>query len=436
MLNKILSTINKYNLIQKGDKIVIGVSGGPDSMCLLDSLYCLKDKLNIEIIVAHINHKIRKEADEETEYVKDYCKNKNIKCYVKKAEVEKLAKEQKLGTEEMGRKIRYDFFKEVAKKENANKIATAHNLNDNVETVMLNLLRGTGISGLKGIEIKRTEDNLEYIRPIRECERKDIEKYCEEQNLNPRIDKTNFENIYNRNKVRNELIPFLKKEFNPNILEGINRLSDLAREEEEYFEEKNILKDEVIDDVEEKIEEGTENVEDFENEIINDNEKIYVYITGEVNNPGIVVLPIGSRIVDAIDCAGGITQKADIMKVNLVYMLQDGMKVNIPSSIELKNNPNFEYITMSSGDEKNDSNIKKATTVDTKSESAFKVSNVNINTATQTELETLPGIGPSLALKIINYRKENGKFKSIEELKSVNGIGENKYEEIKKYIYV
>lgn len=237
MLNKILSTINKYNLIQKGDKIVIGVSGGPDSMCLLDSLYCLKDKLNIEIIVAHINHKIRKEADEETEYVKDYCKNKNIKCYVKKAEVEKLAKEQKLGTEEMGRKIRYDFFKEVAKKENANKIATAHNLNDNVETVMLNLLRGTGISGLKGIEIKRTEDNLKYIRPIRECERKDIEKYCEEQNLNPRIDKTNFENIYNRNKVRNELIPFLKKEFNPNILEGINRLSDLAREEEEYFEE-------------------------------------------------------------------------------------------------------------------------------------------------------------------------------------------------------
>lgn len=224
---------------------------------------------------------------------------------------------------------------------------------------------------------------------------------------------------------------------NNNEIEIIEEADDIfKKDEEENFEEKNILKDEVIDDIEEKIEEGTENVEDFENEVIKDNEKIYVYITGEVNNPGIVVLPIGSRIVDAIDCAGGITQKADIMKVNLVYMLQDGMKVNIPSSIELKNNPNFEYITMSSGDEKNDSNIKNATTVDTKSESAFKVSNVNINTATQTELETLPGIGPSLALKIINYRKENGKFKSIEELKSVNGIGENKYEEIKKYIYV
>lgn len=224
---------------------------------------------------------------------------------------------------------------------------------------------------------------------------------------------------------------------NNNEIEIIEEADDIfKKDKEENFEEKNILKDEVIDDIEEKIEEGTENIEDFENEVIKDNEKIYVYITGEVNNHGIVVLPIGSRIVDAIDCAGGITQKADIMKVNLVYMLQDGMKVNIPSSIELKNNPNFEYITMSSGDEKNDSNIKNATTVDTKSESAFKVSNVNINTATQTELETLPGIGPSLALKIINYRKENGKFKSIEELKSVNGIGENKYEEIKKYIYV
>lgn len=224
---------------------------------------------------------------------------------------------------------------------------------------------------------------------------------------------------------------------NNNEIEIIEEADDIFKKDgEENFEEKNILKDEVIDDVEEKIEEGTENVEDFENEVINDNEKIYVYITGEVNNPGIVVLPIGSRIVDAIDCAGGITQNADIMKVNLVYMLQDGMKVNIPSSIELKNNPNFEYITMGSGDEKNDSNIKNATTVDTKSESAFKVSNVNINTATQTELETLPGIGPSLALKIINYRKENGKFKSIEELKNVSGIGDNKYDEIKKYIYV
>ena len=173
----------------------------------------------------------------------------------------------------------------------------------------------------------------------------------------------------------------------------------------------------------------------------NKNVKIYVYITGEVNNPGVIILPYGSRISDAIDYAGGVTSNADIMKVNLVYLLQDGMKVNIPSSKELKNNPNFEYITMGSGDEKNDANNAKDSLLpnnknETTNESAFKISNVNINTATQTELETLPGIGPSLALKIINYRKENGKFTSIEELKNVSGIGDNKYEEIKKYIYV
>ena len=240
MLNKILNTINKYNLIQKGDKIVIGVSGGPDSMCLLDSLYCLKEKLGIEIFVAHINHMIREEADEETEYVKEYCKNKNIKCYVKKADVEKLAKEQKLGTEEMGRKIRYEFFNEVAQKENANKIATAHNLNDNVETVLMNILRGSGISGLKGIEISRKETNIEYIRPIRECERQEIEKYCEEQNLDPRIDKTNFENEYTRNKIRNMLIPYIQENFNPNIIETINRMSNLIATDEMYF--KSIVK--------------------------------------------------------------------------------------------------------------------------------------------------------------------------------------------------
>lgn len=230
---KILDTISKYNLIEKGDKIVIGVSGGPDSMCLLDSLYCLKKDLQIEIIVAHINHKIRKEADEETEYVENYCNTRNIKCYIKKADVTSLAKQKKLGTEEMGRKIRYEFFEEVAKTEGANKIATAHNLNDNAETVLMNILRGSGISGLKGIEIKRCN----FIRPLRECTREEIETYCEKQKLNPKIDKTNFENIYNRNKVRNSLIPYLKKEFNTNILETLNRLSDIAKEEEEYFEQ-------------------------------------------------------------------------------------------------------------------------------------------------------------------------------------------------------
>lgn len=177
--------------------------------------------------------------------------------------------------------------------------------------------------------------------------------------------------------------------------------------------------------------------------------KIYVYITGEVNVPGVVILDEGSRIVDAINSAGGTTSKANISKVNLVYVLEDGMKVNIPSDNDLKNNPDFEYITMSSGDGRNDNSSGSDGTNSSssnssasnssglrESQSSSRYSIVNINTATQTELETLPGIGPSLALKIINYRNENGKFSSIEEIKNVSGIGESKFEDLKNYITI
>ena len=130
--------------------------------------------------------------------------------------------------------MRYEFFYEIFEKIKANKIATAHNKNDNAETVLMNVIRGSGISGLKGIEPKR--ENL--IRPLIECTREEIEEYCEENNLNPRIDKTNFENDYTRNKIRNMLIPYIKENFNPNIIEGINRLSSLATQEDEYLEKK------------------------------------------------------------------------------------------------------------------------------------------------------------------------------------------------------
>lgn len=232
MKNKILQTINKYNLIQSGDSIVIGLSGGPDSICLLHILNELKQELNFKIYVAHINHMIRKEADEETEYVKEFCKNIGVECFVKKINVVKIAKESKMGTEEAGRKIRYNFFEEVLKNTNSNKIATAHNNNDKVETIIMNILRGSGISGLKGLDPIREN---KFIKPLIEVSREEIETYCEENKLNPKIDKSNSENIYTRNKVRNTVIPYIKKEFNPNILKTINRLSEVATEEDDYL---------------------------------------------------------------------------------------------------------------------------------------------------------------------------------------------------------
>lgn len=229
---KVISTIKNYGLIEKNDRVVIGVSGGPDSMALLNVLINIKEKFGFEIFVAHINHGLRAEADSETEFVKEFCDKNNIKCYIKKEKVDDLAKESKIGTEEAGRKLRYDFFDEVLKKENANKIATAHNENDNAETVLMNIIRGSGVSGLKGIEPIR--DN-KFIRPLIECNREEIEEYCKNENLNPKFDKTNNENIYTRNKVRNKLIPFIKEEFNPNIISSINRLSKVAMEENDFL---------------------------------------------------------------------------------------------------------------------------------------------------------------------------------------------------------
>ena len=168
MKQKILQTIKKYNLIEENDSIVIGVSGGPDSICLLHILNELKNELNFKIYVAHINHMIREEADEETEYVKDFCKNLGIECYIKRIDVVKIANNLKRGTEETGRQIRYEFFNEVLEKTASNKIATAHNNNDKVETILMNILRGSGTSGLKGIETKRDD---KYIRPLIEVSR-------------------------------------------------------------------------------------------------------------------------------------------------------------------------------------------------------------------------------------------------------------------------
>lgn len=235
MNQKVLETIRKYNLIEDGDKIVLGVSGGPDSICMLDNLREVKEEqiIKFEIYVAHINHMIREEAIDDEKYVQEYCKKYNIECFVKRADVQKIASEKKIGTEEAGRKVRYDFFEEVLQKTESNKIAIAHNKNDKIETIIMHLLRGSGLSGLKGIEPIR--DN-KYIRPLLECERTEIEQYCEDKKLNPRIDKTNFENEYTRNKIRNIVIPYIKKEFNPNIIQTLSRLSDLATDESNYIE--------------------------------------------------------------------------------------------------------------------------------------------------------------------------------------------------------
>lgn len=235
MKQKVIETIEKYNLIKSGDKIVLGVSGGPDSITMLDILKDLKETINFEIYVVHVNHMIRgQDAINDQKYVENYCNKNNIEFYTKAIDVQEIAKSKKIGVEEAGRIARYEAFEEILKKTNSNKIATAHNKNDKVETIIMHILRGSGVSGLKGISPIR--DN-KFIKPLIECSREEIEKYCEINKLNPCIDKTNFENSYTRNKIRNIVIPYIKEQFNPNIVETIERLSEVISSEDEYISE-------------------------------------------------------------------------------------------------------------------------------------------------------------------------------------------------------
>ena len=191
-----------------------------------------------------------------------------------------------------------------------------------------------------------------------------------------------------------------------------------------------IKKENLIEEINTNILENTEENDISNKEKNNANEKIIVYITGEISNPGLYELEENSRIADCIEKAGGTKEKADITNINLATILEDGEKIYIPA----KDEENAQEKTNNKSEEKNNNNITSKTVIENNVNK--KNTKVNINTATQTELESLPGIGSSIATKIIEYRKENGKFKNIEEIKKINGIGENKYKKIRELIKV
>lgn len=236
-VDNVLATIKKNNMIKSGDTVIIGVSGGADSLCLLHVLNTLKNELNIKLFAAHLNHQFRGiEADMDAEFVEQTCIAWDIPHLIRNFDVSAYAKEQGLSSEEAGREIRYKLFDEMKDAINGNKIAVAQNLNDNVETILMRLIRGTGLEGLKGIDAVRDD----IIRPLLEQDRQSIEAYCKQNNLEPRIDKTNLQPIYLRNKIRLELIPYLRQRFNPSINEAIIRLGQVVREENNYLEQQTI----------------------------------------------------------------------------------------------------------------------------------------------------------------------------------------------------
>ena len=214
-----------YDLINPKDNIVIGLSGGPDSMALLYSLMDAQKSLDFNIIVAHVNHGVRgEEALADQLFVETKAKYLNVLHYSKNVDMVQYGKDKGITAEEAGRELRYGFFREILKKHGGGKIAVAHNKNDQAETLLMRIMRGTGIDGLKGMDFKVGD----IIRPILNIHREDIEDYIKINSIETVLDKTNLLPIYSRNKVRLELIPYIEENFNPNLIDALWRLSQIS----------------------------------------------------------------------------------------------------------------------------------------------------------------------------------------------------------------
>lgn len=233
MTEQILNTIRKYQLIEEGENVVVGFSGGPDSVCLLHVLHVLSGQLGIKLYAVHINHMLRaSESDEDEAYAREFCKKLGVELHVRAFDIRSLAREKRISEEETGREVRYGEFNFVAQRLGKAKIAVAHNRNDQAETVFMRLVRGTGTDGLCGMKHKR--DSI--IRPLLDTGREEIEKYCEEQGLNPKIDSSNLKSIYTRNKIRLEIIPYINREFDIDIVENLYRMSQIIGDDVEIID--------------------------------------------------------------------------------------------------------------------------------------------------------------------------------------------------------
>lgn len=234
MLKKIEQYVSKWDMLKKEDKVIAGVSGGADSICLLFVLRELQKRIPFELVVVHVNHGLRgKDADEDEAYVKDLCKKYGIACEIYSENVELIAKNRKQSTEEAGRDVRRTAFQKTMEAYGGTKIALAHHKNDSVETFFMNLARGTGIKGLGGI---RPVAGV-YIRPLLCLERAEIEAYLKEQEIPYREDATNASDDYTRNRIRNHVIPYMEQEVNAKTVSHISETMAQLQEIQTFLEE-------------------------------------------------------------------------------------------------------------------------------------------------------------------------------------------------------
>lgn len=242
---KMLEKVRKSGLIVENSTIIVGVSGGPDSLTLLHVLLELREEANLHIVPVHVNHGLRENANREEQHLTDVCAKWGIPCVVKRIDCRRIARQKKCSLEEAGREERYRIFSAVTKEIQESGvpkdricIAVAHNADDQCETLLQRIVRGTGIHGLRGIPFTREdEQGFTIIRPLLSVTRKEIEAYVQEQGLEPNYDETNQETEYTRNRIRLELIPYLEKQLNPGVRESLRTLSEIAAMEDDYMEQ-------------------------------------------------------------------------------------------------------------------------------------------------------------------------------------------------------
>lgn len=237
----IRKVILKENLIESGDLVIVAVSGGADSLSLLHILERLMREKNLHFFLhaAHLNHGMRGDsAKNDAEFVRREAKKMGIPCTIGEVDVNAFRKQKKLSPEDAARHLRYRFLEQLGKRIGASSIAAGHTRDDQAETLLINFLRGTGLDGLSGIRVKRKlgDGELYLIRPLLKSSKKEIDAYCRENGLSPRFDETNLDSRFLRNKIRLELLPYLEKEYNPDLRKGLFRLSSLLSDDRDFLE--------------------------------------------------------------------------------------------------------------------------------------------------------------------------------------------------------
>jgi tRNA(Ile)-lysidine synthase len=235
MRKKVFETIEQHQLLSRGDRVIVGVSGGPDSLALLHILAHNRDLYDTEVIAVHMNHQFRgDESNQDEQVAAEYATKWGVSFYAKSVDVPSYIVESKLNPQVAARHVRYEYFREIAAKTGSNKIALAQHANDQAETILMRMVRGTGLEGLGGIPIRRKEGEWTVIRPFLELNKDEILEYCAAHNIDYRTDQSNLSRKYFRNQVRLDMIPFLEQ-YNPNIKQTLIHMSGWVRDENEYI---------------------------------------------------------------------------------------------------------------------------------------------------------------------------------------------------------